>query len=417
MADRRERALDRVRGPQVLPVLGGKIVEGEQGVAVLHEARDRLVVLDPVGLDKGLEGDQRLLFGLGHPDLLQRALGLPLQALGQLVQDVDGLVHPTALAARLGPDLLNGLPEAECAVGDRKLRAEGQPPPPEVEQQLPPGLHALAHAIGQANKLLLALRGGADDHEKALGVRLKAGLHVDAINPDVDVTFGRQIALGPPGMLVRPGVLEAGDARGGEPTRVRAEQRRECVLKVAAGDALEIQDWDQNLEALRAARVGRQDRGREPDAALTSPDAVANPRRAHRNRAQAGHNLALWPMTMAHQPLAAILGLLISVAAEEGCDLSLDGLRQQRSRALAQNFGERIGELGWLDQLDDVILDHGVSLLWWRSGGSNTPTIRRLNPAPSPTSAHTSPGARGTALRPQLRSRLRQRGTFRRRVM
>ena len=31
---------------------------------------------------------------------------------------------------------------------------------------------------------------------------------------------------------------------------------------------------------------------------------------------------------MAHQPLAAILGLLISVAAEEGCDLRLDGLRQ-----------------------------------------------------------------------------------------
>ena len=35
----------------------------------------------------------------------------------------------------------------------------------------------------------------------------------------------------------------------------------------------------------------------------------------------------------------------------------------------------------WLDQLDDIILDHGVSLLRWRSGGSNTPTIRRLNPS------------------------------------
>src|SRR4051794_7565808 len=84
---------------------------------------------------------------------------------------------------------------------------------------------------------------------------------------------------------------------------------------------------------------------------------------------------------MAHQPLAAILGLLISVAAEEGCDLSLDGLRQQRTRALAQNFGERVRELCWLDQLDDIILGHGVSLLWWRSGGWNTPTIRRLIPS------------------------------------
>jgi hypothetical protein len=40
--------------------------------------------------------------------------------------------------------------------------------------------------------------------------------------------------------------------------------------------------------------------------------------------------------------LAAILGVLVGVAAEEGCDLGLDGLRQQRSRALAQNFGERV---------------------------------------------------------------------------
>src|SRR4051812_8506277 len=182
-------------------------------------------------------------------------------------------------------------------------------------------------------------------------------------------------------MLVRPSLLQSGDTRGGQPTRVRAEQRRECVLKVAAGDALEIEDRDQNLEALRAARVGRQDRGCEPDAALTSPGAVANARRAHGNRAKAGQDRALGSMAMAHQPLAAILGLLVGMAAEEGCDLSLDGLRQQGSRALAQNFGERVGELCWLDQLDDIILGHGVSLLRWRSGGWNTPTIRRLNPS------------------------------------
>src|SRR4051812_49979402 len=109
--------------------------------------------------------------------------------------------------------------------------------------------------------------------------------------------------------------------------------------------------------------------------------AVANPRRAHGDRAKAGHDRALGSMAMAHQPLAAILGVRVGVAAEEGCDLGLDGLRQQGSGALAQNFGERIGELGWLDQLDDSILDHGVSLLRWTSGGSKTPTIRRPNPS------------------------------------
>src|SRR4051812_26436586 len=123
-------------------------------------------------------------------------------------------------------------------------------------------------------------------------------------------------------------------------------------------------------------------------------------RGAHGDWAKAGHDRALGSMAMAHQPLAAVFGLSVGMAAEEGCDLGLDGLRQQGSRTLAQNFGERVGEGFWLDQLDDIILGHGVSLLRWRSGGSNTPTIRRLNPSPplrtsarstTPTIRHLNP--------------------------
>src|SRR5436853_1516421 len=44
MADGCEGALDRVGRAQVLPVLGGKIVEGEQHVAILGQTCDRLVV-------------------------------------------------------------------------------------------------------------------------------------------------------------------------------------------------------------------------------------------------------------------------------------------------------------------------------------------------------------------------------------
>src|SRR3954467_5483636 len=111
------------------------------------------------------------------------------------------------------------------------------------------------------------------------------------------------------------------------------------------------------------------------------PDAAANPRRAPGTGTKAGHDRALGSMAMAHQPLAAVFGVLVGMATQEGCDLRLDSLRQQGWRALAQNFGRRVGELGWLDQLDDSILGHGVSLLRWRSGGSNTPTIRPLNPS------------------------------------
>src|SRR3954471_9986108 len=161
---------------------------------------------------------ERLAFSLDETsvDPSARSSITPTQSLDSIVRG-RALMHPSALAARLGPHLLNGLPEAECAVGDGKLGSDGQPAPPKVEQQLPPGLHALAHAIDQADELLLALRGGADDHKKALGVRFEAGLHVDAVDPEVDVTFGREIALGPPGMLARPSLLESGDTRGGQP--------------------------------------------------------------------------------------------------------------------------------------------------------------------------------------------------------
>jgi len=33
-----ERALDRIRAPQVLPMLGGKVIEGEQRIAILGQA-------------------------------------------------------------------------------------------------------------------------------------------------------------------------------------------------------------------------------------------------------------------------------------------------------------------------------------------------------------------------------------------
>src|SRR3954452_5615276 len=72
----------------------------------------------------------------------------------------------------------------------------------------------------------------------------------------------------------------------------------------------------------------------------------------------------------------------------------LNRLRQQGTRSVAQHLGERVSKRPWLKQLDHGSIGHGVSLLCWRSGGSNTPTIRRLLPVrPSPTSANSSCGA------------------------
>src|ERR1700680_3807052 len=86
-------------------------------------------------------------------------------------------------------------------------------------------------------------------------------------------------------------------------------------------------------------------------------------------------------MSVAHQPLAAVVGELVGMAVEQGRSLGLDRLRKQCSRAVAQNFGQRIGECPWMGEWENVSVGHGVSLLRWRSGGSNTPTIRRLTPS------------------------------------
>jgi hypothetical protein len=53
------------------------------------------------------------------------------------------------------------------------------------------------------------------------------------------------------------GEFEAGAGAG---PAAPAEQRHQRLLEVAGGDTLEVEDRDQHLEALRPARVGRQNR-------------------------------------------------------------------------------------------------------------------------------------------------------------
>ena len=56
-----EGALDRVRRPDVLPVLGREVIEGEQHLPVLRQAGRGLVVLGPVLGDEAVEGRLGLL--------------------------------------------------------------------------------------------------------------------------------------------------------------------------------------------------------------------------------------------------------------------------------------------------------------------------------------------------------------------
>src|SRR5271167_3967213 len=223
----------------MFPMLGGKVVEGEQRLAVLAEALDSLLVLDAIAFDEAIECSLGVLPGLRHPDVLQCTLGLCLQALGQLVQDIRRLVHPAALRTRLWPYLIDRLPEAQRPVGDGELRPCCQTAPLEIEQQLLPGLRALADAVGKPDEFLLAFGGGADDHEQTLRVIFEPGLDVDAIGPEVDISLGRQVAIEPAGVFVYPGLFQTPDGRSRQPAGVLAEQRAERLLEVAGRDALQ----------------------------------------------------------------------------------------------------------------------------------------------------------------------------------
>ena len=176
-------------------------------------------------------------------------------------------------------------------------------------------------------------------------------------------------------MLVDPDLLQSCDGRRRQPRRVIAEQGRQRLLEVAGRDALQIEDRDQGLQALRPARIGWQQRRCEADTVgiVGRRLPVAHARLAHANRADSGHHLALGQMTVAHDTAATVGGLEISMFAKKFGDLGLHGLGQQGARSVAQHLGELVVERSWLNQLDDVIVGHGISLLRWRSGGLKNP--------------------------------------------
>ena len=214
VSDGREGAFDRIRRTQVLPMFGREVVEGEQRVPVLLEAFGGLLVFDGIGLVEGVERRLGVLPRFGHPDVLQHALGPGLLALGQLVENVGGLMHPTSLLTGPRPDFADRLPEAERAISDGDLGRHRQTPALEIEQQRAPVVSALARAVDKAEQLLLTLGRGADDDQNALRLVLQTRLQVDAVGPDVDVALGRQVALAPSLVFVEPDVLEPRDGRG-----------------------------------------------------------------------------------------------------------------------------------------------------------------------------------------------------------
>ena len=227
-----------------------------------------------------------------------------------------------------------------------------------------------------------------DQHEDALLLVLEPRFEMDAVGPDIDIALGRKVALAPERVVVLPGVLQAADRRRRKPGRVLAQQRRQRVGQVAGRDALEIQDRQQRLDRLRSSRVGRQDRRREADAPgiVGRRRPVAHAWLAHAHRADAGHHRALGQVAVAHHAPMAVGGLEIGVLGKEPLDLGLHRLGEKGLRPASQDVGELVAESSWLNQLENGIVGHGISLLRWRSGGVKHPhDMPPSRFAPSPT--------------------------------
>jgi hypothetical protein len=68
-----------------------------------------------------------------------------------------------------------------------------------------------------------------------------------------------------------------------------------------------------------------------------------------------------WPWRTNRLP--AVSGALVGVHGEEAGHLGFYGLGEQRSRAIPQNLRQSIGKSPWLNELENVSVGHGVSLL------------------------------------------------------
>jgi hypothetical protein len=113
------------------------------------------------------------------------------------------------------------------------------------------------------------------------------------------------------------------------PAFVLAEQHRQCFLELSGRDALKVEDRDQQLESLRPGRVRRQNRRREADALGTFADPLAHPRATNRDRTDAGYDLTLRQMAVAHQTSVAIVDYLVGVSFEQSRYIGFDRMPEQ----------------------------------------------------------------------------------------
>jgi site-specific DNA recombinase len=330
---------------------------------------------------------ERITVGDGHLEIRhviplrppQPGSDSPVQPASPLRTD---RVHPAPLVPGRREDRLQRLPEAKGAVAGGQFRRGGQAAGLEVDQQLAPALGALADADLKAEQLLLALRGGADQHQHALGLRLHPGLEVNAVCPDIDVMARREVAPLPAGILGLPLVAQPGDDRGREVRGALAQRGGERLPEVAHGEAAQVEDRQHSIQASRPSRPAGEDRRCEADALglLCVGAAVAQLDLAHRDRTDPGLHQPLRPVPVPHDPFAPVRHSQALHRGQERLGLRLDRLRQQSPGAAPQDRRQRIVDLFRLTKGNNgAIAVHRRIAPPGGSGRLSPASIRRLS--------------------------------------
>ena len=114
-----------IRRAQMVPVLGGKVEEGEQSFPVFRQAGDRFLVLGAVFVGEHVDRRFGRRARWRAVDFTKVSFHVDLDREGDLVQHIRGLMDPTSLMPGAGKDLLDCLPEAERPVVDRGCTGAG----------------------------------------------------------------------------------------------------------------------------------------------------------------------------------------------------------------------------------------------------------------------------------------------------
>ena len=140
MSDGGEGAFDGIGGADVLPMLSWEVIEGQQHVAIFGQLAHGFVVFHAIGCDEDVKGRVGIHAGFGLPNIMQMTFGFGLHRLRHRVQNMTGLVEPTALFFRGPKDLAQRMPEPQSTIANSKISRMGEASALQIKQQFAPAL-------------------------------------------------------------------------------------------------------------------------------------------------------------------------------------------------------------------------------------------------------------------------------------